>query len=336
MAVLTEAEEISDIAFAYMGSKALFAALEVGLFTGLAKGPATEASLAKETGLPEERVRTLVTALTGMGVVQRTENGIENSPAADAFLVKGAKYDFGDYLRLQVGKQMYPLMDQIDGALAGTLSTEETASYAQWFSDPTEARLYSESQHAGSVGPARSLLKRVDLSEAKTLLDVGGGTAAFDITLCKAHPQLKATVVEFPNVAAIGKEFVEEAGLSDRISYVEGNALETEWPEGHDIVVMSYLFSGVPDHTHDDLIKRAFDNLVPGGRLLLHDFIVDADRTGPKNTALWQLQHTAFTPEARSLSDDWVANAMEKAGFTNVDVSPLIPGMTKLAQGTKP
>ncbi|WP_158966453.1 methyltransferase [Chachezhania sediminis] len=333
MPVLTEAEEISDIAFAYMGSKALFAALEYGLFTHLSKGAADEADLAQACGLPEERCRTLVTALTGMGVLQRTEAGIANSPAAEAFLVKGAKYDFGDYLRLQVGKQMYPLMDQIDGALAGELSEEDTASYAQWFSDPAEARLYSESQHAGSLGPARSLLRRVDLSDAKTMLDVGGGTAAFDITLCKAHPDLTATVVDFPNVAAIGKKFVQEAGLSDRISYVEGNALETEWPGRHDIVVMSYLFSGVPDHTHDDLLKRARDHLAPGGRLLLHDFIVDADRAGPKNTALWQLQHTAFTPEARSLSDDWLAEAMTRAGFVDVDVAPLIPGMTKLAQG---
>ncbi|WP_121630326.1 methyltransferase [Tropicibacter alexandrii] len=335
MTVLTEAEEISDIAFGYMGSKALFAALEFGVFSALGEGPLRLGTLAARTGLPRERLRTLMSALTALGLTEAVEEGFANSPAAEAFLVKGAKYDFGDYLRLQVGRQMYPLMDQIEKALPGELTEDETASYADWFSDPDEARLYSESQHAGSLGPARGLAKRIDLSGARSLLDVGGGTGAFAITLCKAFPDLHVTVIDFPNVARLGEAYVADAGLSGRITYQHGNALEAEWPEGMDAILMSYLFSGVPDHTHEGLLTKAYNRLTPGGRVLIHDFIVDADLTGPKNTALWQLQHTAFTPEARSLDDAWLAGAMGGAGFGDVEVTPLIPGMTKLALGVR-
>jgi predicted O-methyltransferase YrrM len=336
MTVLTEAEEISDIAFGYMGSKALFAGLHFGIFTKLDEGPASVDEIASKIGLPRERCRTLLTALTALGLTETREGTYANSPAAERFLVKGAKYDFGDYLRLQVGQQMYPLMDQIEPALAGELPEEATASYADWFSDAEEARLYSESQHAGSLGPARGLAKRVDLSGAKTLLDVGGGTGAFAITLCKAFPQLAATVVEFPNVADLGEAFVARAGLSDRIRYLKGNALEAEWPEGQDAILMSYLLSGVPDHAHEALFTRAFAHLAPGGLLMIHDFVVDADRSGPKNTALWQLQHTAFTPEARSIADDWLERRLVAAGFKDVLVEVLIPGMTKIATGRRP
>ncbi|WP_425089421.1 methyltransferase [Stappia sp.] len=336
MPTLTEAEEISDIAFGYMGSKALFAALHFGIFTQLAEAPATVDALAKKVDLPGERCRTLLTALAALGLVERVDGTYRNSPAAERFLVKGAKYDFGDYLRLQVGQQMYPLMDQIEPALSGDLPEDATASYAEWFSDPKEARLYSESQHAGSLGPALGLARRVDLANARTLLDVGGGTGAFAITLCQTFPDLSATIVEFPNVAKLGRSFVDKAGLSDRIAYREGNALETEWPRGQDAILMSYLLSGVPDHAHEDLFRRAFDHLAPGGLLMVHDFVVDSDRAGPKNTALWQLQHTAFTPEARSIAADWLEKQLVKAGFENVGVEPLIPGMTKLALGTRP
>ncbi len=336
MPVLTEAEDISDIAFGYMGSKALFAALEFGVFTALGDQTMQAPALADTIGLPVERCRTLMTALTALGLTLSGPDGFSNAPAAQSFLVKGAKYDFGDYLRLQVGRQMYPLMDQIEAALANDLPEGATDSYATWFADPDEARLYSESQHAGSLGPARGLAKRVDLSQAKSLLDVGGGTGAMAMTLCKANPALTATVIDLPNVAALGQSYVSEAGLDDRIAYVAGNALTVPWPEGQDAVLMSYLFSGVPDHFHEGLIARAFDHLAPGGRLLIHDFIVDADLTGPKNTALWQLQHTAFTPEARSLDDGWLANNLDAAGFHDVSVEPLIPGMTKLAMGRKP
>ncbi|MBR9764275.1 MAG: methyltransferase [Rhodobacteraceae bacterium] len=336
MTLLTEADDVSRIAFGFMGSKALFAALELGVFTALAEGPKTAAELAGAADVHEDRAMTLLTALAGLGLVSVEGGRFANSPAAEAFLVKGAKYDFGDYLRLQVGKQMYPLLDQIEGALKGELGEGDTGSYADWFADPAEAKLYSESQHAGSLGPARQLAKALDLSGARRMLDVGGGTAAFDIVLCGANPELSATVLEFPNVAALGRRYVGQAGLSDRITYLEGNALETAFPGGQDIVLMSYLFSGVPGEAHEALIARAFAALNPGGLLLIHDFVVEADRTGPALAALWQLQHTAFTPEARSLDAGWLQSRLEVAGFEGVEVRGMIPEMTMLAQARRP
>jgi SAM-dependent methyltransferase len=335
MAGLTEAEEISDIAFGYMGSKALFAALDFGVFTALSKGPMSNDALAVAVGLPAGRCQTLMTALTALGLTVADDGRYANSDAAEAFLVRGAKYDFGDYLRLQVGRQMYRLMDQIEPALAGRLPEGATGSYADWFADPAEARLYSESQHAGSLGPAQGLARRVDLSGARRMLDLGGGTGAFAITLCQAYPVLRATIIDFPNVAELGEAYVRDAGLADRIAYVRGNALEADWPDRQDVILMSYLMSGIPDHTHEPLLARAVRHLAPGGRLLVHDFIVDADLAGPKNTALWQLQHTAFTPEARSLDDRWLTGQMQAAGLAPVEIGPLIPGMTKLAVGLR-
>lgn len=335
MTLLTKAEEISEIAFGFMGSKALFAALHHNVFTSLSGNEMSLAAAAAATKLHPERLRTLLTALASLQLVSVEDGKYSNSPAADAFLVEGAKYDFGDYLRLQVDRQMYGLLDQIELALSDELPDDATASYADWFSDPAEARLYSASQHAGSLGPALGLSKTIDLSSARRLLDVGGGTGAFAITLCQAFPDLSATIVDFPNVAAIGAEYIADAGLTDRISYVSGNALETEWPRDQDAILMSYLFSGVPGERHEEMIARAHDHLAPNGRLLIHDFVVSADRTGPKLAALWQLLHTAFTPHARSLDDDWLANALAVQAFTNVTVEPMIPGMTMLAQGTK-
>ena len=331
----TDADQISRIAFGFMGSKALFVALDFNLFTHLAGGAMTAEQVGAATGLHRDRAETLMTALTGLGLLVVQDGAFSNSPAAEAFLVKGAKYDFGDYLRLQVGQQMYPLLDQLGDAMRGDLAEEDTGSYEQWFSDPAEARLYSESQHAGSLGPARQLAKKVDLSGAQRLLDVGGGTGAFAITLCKTFPELTATVVDFPNVATLGRRYVQEAGLADRIEYVDGNALRTDWPGGQDVVLMSYLFSGVPGEEHDTLIADARAALKPEGRLVIHDFMVEGDRSGPELAALWQLQHTAFTPEARSVDTATLAEEMGRAGFEAVEVMEMIPEMTKLAVGQR-
>jgi cyclopropane fatty-acyl-phospholipid synthase-like methyltransferase len=333
---LETAEEISDIAFGFMGSKALFSALHVDLFSVLSEKVLSPQEVAAKTDLDVDRATTLLTALTSLGLVKKEGEGFTNSPAAEAFLVKGRKYDFGDYLRFQIDRQMYPFLTQLNDALTDSLDKDQVASYEEWFSDPEEARLYSRSQHAGSLGPGRGLAKMVDLSAAKTLLDVGGGTGAFSISLCKAYPGLRSTILDFPNVAKVGEEFIAEEGLSDRIAYNPGNALKEAWPESADAVLMSYLFSGVPGESIPGLVRKAFEVLTPGGDFMVHDFMVGESREGPKLAALWQLQHTAFNPEARSITSAYVAGLMEAAGFIDIDTQPMIPGMTMLVHGRKP
>lgn len=336
MQTITDAEQISNIAFGFMASKALFVALHCGVFTRLAEGPKSARQLAEEANVRENRMTTLMTALTSIGLVVRNGDLYENSPGADSFLVQGRRYDFGDYLRFQIDRQMYNFMQGLEAVVTDAPLPDQIDSYAKWMADPEEARLYSESQHAGSLGPGRSLARMVDLSDAETLLDVAGGTGAFAIRLCEAYPKLKVTVLDFPNVVAIGRKFVAEAGLADRISFIPGNALEAEWPRQQDAVLMSYLFNGVPGEEIPNLARHAFDVVNPGGHYMVHDFMVEDDRSGPTLAALWQLQHMAFTPALKSITPAWVSGVLEGVGFVDIRVDELIPAMTKLIAARKP
>ncbi len=299
---VTEAEEISQIAFGFMASKALFVGLHLDLFTHLADGPKTSAELADIIDTPENRVTTVLTALLTTGIVQKNGDRFSNSPGAENFLVRGAKYDFGDYLRYQIDRQMFPFMNQLEDVVFDRLDDSQIASYEHWMADEAEAHLYSESQHAGSLGPGRTLARMIDFSEDRQLLDVAGGTGGFAIRLCEANPELNVTILDFPNVVSLGEEKASEAGLSDRIQFMGGNALEAQWPAPVDAVLMSYLCSGVPGESIPELLKKAYAALKPGGKVLVHDFMVENDRSGPELAALWQLQHMAFTPDAVSLT----------------------------------
>lgn len=332
---LQTAEQVSDIAFGFMASKALFSALHFDLFTHLSAGPLTQAEAANKMGIHPDRAATLLTSLAVIGLITPDETGerYANSPAAESFLVDGAKYSFGDYLSQQVDRQMYGLLEQVTEAMADDLPDDAISSYADWMADPDAARLYSASQHAGSLGPARTLARQLDLGDAQNFLDVGGGTGAYAITLCQENPQLQATVIDFPNVADLGQAYVREAGLQDRISYQPGDLLDLDWPDEQDVVLMSYIFSSVPGERIEDLVSQAAEVLKPGGRLIVHDFMVNPERTGPKLAALWQFQHTAFNPHARSVSTDWAKDTIDNAGFSATSVQPMIPGMTSVVSG---
>lgn len=336
---LTNAEQISEIAFGFMASKALFVALHLDLFTYIAEFKGQEAGIDAEglstvSGVSIDRVTTIMTTLVTSGLVEGDPHGYRNSPAAESFLVKGARYEFGDYLRYQIDRQMFPFMNQLEAVVTDSLTDDHTDSYAKWMADSGEARLYTESQHSGSLGPGRTLARLVDLSGARRLLDVAGGSGGFAIRLCEAWPELQVTILDFPNVVQLAVE--KTAHLSDRIDVLGGDALVTEWPGPVDAVLMSYLWSGVPGKAIAELAEKAFDVIEPGGQIIVHDFMVDDDRQGPRLAALWQLQHLAFTPDAVSLTPETVMNCLTSAGFIDLHEEVLIAGMTRAIWGRKP
>lgn len=337
MKQIQNAEEISNIAFGFMASKALFVALHCNLFTLLSKKPLSSIKLAELVKVPENRISTICTALTSIGLLTRKEGLYKNSVGASKYLVKGAKYDFGDYLRLQIDRQMYGFMQQLEGVVTNNMNNEFIDSYAKWMDNEKEAKLYSESQHAGSLGPGLTLSRLIDFSNINSLLDVAGGTGGFAIRLCEQNPNLNITILDFPNVIKLGKQKVLDAGFSDRINFIGGDALDYKWPtKSFDAVLMSYLFNGVPGEEIPKLVSKAFNTINSGGFYIIHDFMVEDDRNGPHLAALWQLQHLAFTPTAKSITPSWVTKAMKDEGFINIDNKVLIPGMTKVVWGIKP
>jgi len=335
MITVTKAEQISNIAFGFMASKALFIALHCNIFSTLSKKPQTAKTLAEEVGVPENRITTICTALTSIGLLIRKDDLFSNSQGAETFLVKGAPNDFGDYLRLQIDRQMYGFMQQLESVFTDTLGPDDIDSYAKWMENKKEAHLYSESQHAGSLGPGRSLARMIDFSSVDHLLDVAGGTGGFAIRLCEANPNLRVTILDFPNVVSLGHQKVKKAGFLDRINFIESNALDYNWPTDVGAVLMSYLYNGVPGDEIPKLVAQSYKVMKPGGLYVVHDFMVEEDLSGPHLAALWQLQHLAFTPAAKSITSSWVSSLLADAGFSEININELIPGMTKVVWGRK-
>lgn len=325
VAALTDVRDISRIGYGFMASRALFSALEADLFGHLAAGPKPLDTLARDTGLAATRLRRLLTACVALGLLARDGDRYANSPASAAYLVRTAPAYFGDYFRFQVARQIYPTLMHLDGALRG----ERVNFYAQ-LSDPDEASAFTRAQHSGSLGPAHVVARLVDLSGARRLLDVAGGSGAFSIALCRQAPDLACTIIDFPGVAAAGRALVRDSGLGDRIAFVEGDARDVSWPDANDVVLLSYLLSAVAEPSAHALLGKAHKALRPGGRLLVHDFMVDDDETGPPLAALWLLNAVTIDADVAAITPAWLSAAVRRAGFVDTEVTPVVPGTTRL------
>lgn len=333
---ITNVREISRIAYGFIASKALFAALNIDLFGRVSGKGKSLNELVAETGIPETRLKTLVASLTSLGLLDRRAGLYVNAPASERYLVRTAPAYFGDYYRFQIDRQIYPALAHLNSGLAGDTTNLAFASLAGLTSDPQEAEAFTRAQHSGSMGPAIMLAKKIDLQSARSLLDVGGGSGAFSIALCQENRLLRATILDYPNVIDVATEFVAEAGLLDRIGFIRSDAEGQAWPGEQDVVLMSYLLSAVSESSIPSLLQKAWAALRQGGRLLIHDFMLDDDENGPSLAALWFLQYLSGRVDGVSFSAARLGKYVHEAGFAEPSDQVVIHEITKLVTCTKP
>ena len=330
--------DVDSVAYGFMASQALFTGLEVGVFEAIAaagEGGLALAGLQKQCKMDAPRLQTLLTSLVSIKSLLRAADGTYTlSPNTAAYLVQSSRAYYGDYLRYQMGRQFYHRM----GALPDVMLTGEAPSYASWFSDPEVAATYTEAQHNGSVATAKYLVKKkLGIDGVSTMLDVGGGSGAFSYVFVEKTPGLKSTVLELPEVCRTGEgiKAKQSADVQGRVEFKELDATSPNWPvdDGvYDIVLMSYISGSVPEAIIAKLYANAYKALKPGGRLLVHDFMVNDSLDGPALGALWALQHVTVNADGLGLCPAEVIGRMGSAGFdaTKCETMEMIHGMTKV------
>jgi hypothetical protein len=334
---IEDVRDISAITYGFMASKALFAALDFDLFTRIEAGTDSVAALARATEISENRLVTLLAALKSVGLIAERDDRLANAPATSKFLVAGAPGDFRQYVRLVNGAFGYESFRHLSAALRGERVFPDKGFYEGLiYSAGIGGEQFSSAQHSGSLGPARLMTKCVDLGGRKQLLDVGGGSGVYTLAFCKANPLLKATILDFPDTVETARRYAQQSGLTERIAHVAGNAITTEWPKGHDVILMSYVWSAVGAEDTAVLARRAFDALPPNGLVLVHDFMVDNSREQPPFAAWYLLGSVLDNPNAVCLTPDYVEGALKRVGFEVEGTEVMLAGITMLTRARKP
>jgi predicted O-methyltransferase YrrM len=159
------------------------------------------------------------------------------------------------------------------------------------------------------------LVRAVGVKGVGRLLDVGGGSGAYSIAFAQASPKLRAEVFDLEFVLPIARGHIEEAGLADRITTRAGNLRTDEFGADFDLVLLSSICHMLDPAENRDLLRRSFRALAPGGRIVIHDFIVAPDRTAPKQAALFAVNMLVATRAGSTYTEAEYESWLAEAGF---------------------
>jgi hypothetical protein len=282
-------ERLTDIAYGYKKTGTLLAAIEFGIFTAISEGAGTVQEIAATVELPEETTDRLLTVCKALDLVREVNGEHQNLSDVERYLVRTSPTYFGDFL-LYSAKKAYDDWQELAQEIRGSGNPMPEKRYKALMRDPEEARKFTIAGYNSSISLAHRLAKMFDFSRYTLWCDFAGGSGSYAIAACERNPQLKVVVLDQPNVIPVTREFVAKHNLEDRIEIGVGDFLEREsYPTGCDLIsFITPLQSYMPDELCR-VFTYTYEALVSGGKILIVDYMLKDDKTGPLDPAFHNL-----------------------------------------------
>lgn len=305
---------IYDAYIAGRRSAAVAVGVRLGLFDALAAEPLTEADLRDRLQVRERPLHSLLAALTGMRFLELRHDRYHNADDVADYLVRGKPGWLGGLIDLEVEHFLSP------AALLEAMRADHSTVYEgvdPWeahAADPELARRFTAAMHSVSERPAAGLAEVVEFVAGERVLDVGGGSGALSLAIARAHADVSCVVHDLPAVCEIARRYASEAGLENRVTAEPGDMFGRELPPGFDTVLFSQILHDWPPAKDRQLLQKAHRALPPGGRLLIHEKLVEDDSDGPVANALVNLDMLLWT-EGQQFRWSELRALIEAAGF---------------------
>jgi hypothetical protein len=313
----------------HYGSELLTAAVaHFRVFEHLSKGPRAFDALRADLGLDARPAIVLLTALRAMGLLVTDASGrLELSALGREFLV-GPPFDISGYIGLNADSPgVLNMVERLRSNQPAGMKPEEAGAafiFREGVASAMEKEVEARRLTLALAGRARNvapvLAERLMLTEARLLLDIGGGTGLFSIACLRKNPQLRAIVWDRPEVLKVAAEMAAANGVTDRLECRPGDMFADTVPQA-DVMLLSNVLHDWDVPACQELIGRCAKALPAGGRLLIHDVFLNDELDGPLPIALYSAALFCMT-EGRAYSAAEYRAWLTEAGLTP---QPMVP-----------
>jgi len=330
-------DHIMQIGLGFWASKTLLSAVEMQVFTELAKHPEPLAELSGRLGLHPRSAHDFLDTLVALGFLERTDGVYSNTPEADLFLDKGKPSYIGGMLEM-ANQRLFGHWNHLTTALrTGEQQNEARGGgenpFISLYADPERLRTFLKAMSGISHGANLTIARQFPFANYKTVVDVGPAQGNLIAQVALANPHLTGIGFDLPEVAPIFEDYIAENGISDRVSFAPGSFFDAPIPSA-DVVMMGHILHDWDLPTKKMLIRKAYEALPSGGAVVVYETLIDDDRSKNAFGLMMSLNMLIETPGGFDYTGADCTGWMKEAGFHSTRVEHLV-GPDSMVVGIK-
>jgi SAM-dependent methyltransferase len=315
---------IRELAASFQKSRILLSGFELDIFTNVDKSGTTNNQIAKNLHLDEHACERLLNALVSLGFLTKQNNLFFNTADSFTFLSKKSSDYLGGLMHSNHLWNTWSHLTQVIKTGISAHPSEINERGEDWLFP------FINAMHDRAKKQAPQQLANLDLSEIKSILDIGGGSGAYSMEFVSKKPGIEATVFDLPNVVPITKIFLDKEGFSDRIKTHAGDYITNDLPKGFDLAFLSAIIHSNSLEINQDLIKKCFDALNKNGKIVIQDWIMNNDRTQPTSGAIFAINMLVGTESGDCFTEQEVTGMLNAAGFQNISRKEFETGLSQM------
>ncbi len=225
-------------------------------------------------------LKAFLDSLVALGLLHKSNDSYWNSPLAKLYFIKERSI----FWTRQYSKECvhaYEALTVLEEALRSgkryeSIKRLKKTSYIDAMKrDPHLAEDFTQMLFHFHQDDAKELANRLDLSNRRALLDVGGGSGVMSIALAKKNRGLRASIFDIAQVCEIAARNIRRAGLSKRIGTIAGD-IRDGLPTGYDVMMLCDI-----GRVSKQILRRAHRSLAGNGLIVLVDRYLSKDGTSP-------------------------------------------------------
>jgi hypothetical protein len=318
-------DRILQIGMGFWAAKTLLSAVEMELFTELAKHPEDCETLQGRLGLHPRAARDFFDALVALEFLDRRDGMYCNTPSTDLFLDKRKPSYLGGLLAM-ANHRLYGQWGHLTTALRTGQQQNETAGsdepFRALYADPARLKEFLKAMTGVSHGANLAIAQKIPWAEYKSAVDVGTAQGDLIVQVAMAQPHIQGIGFDLPEVGPIFEDYAEANGVASHVRFEAGSFFEQPIPAA-DVVMMGHILHDWDLDIKRMLIRKAYDALPEGGTYIVMEAIIDDDRRKNAFGLMMSLNMLIETPGGFDFTGADCIRWLEEAGFRETRVEHL-------------
>ncbi|MER7208124.1 methyltransferase [Streptosporangium sp. NPDC000239] len=307
----------------YWQARILITAVNSDLFGALSGSSATAEELCGRLGYRMPGAGGFLLALAGLGLLETTDEGrFRNSAVADRYLVRGRPEYVGGYV-LFCDRELNPAWDGLAEALRTGAPQNRAAlegnPYDTLYEDGEVTNFFLESMDMFNT-PLSRRMGELDWSGYGSFVDVGGARGNLAHHLVSAHPRLRGTVFDLPQLEPAFSAYMRELGGQEAVSFHGGDFFTDPLPRA-DVLIFGHVLHNWGVEARLDLLRKAYEAVHPGGAVIVYDPMV-GNGTPPLYATLASLSMLVWSRGGGEYTVGECHAWLKEAGFRPETVGP--------------